>query len=59
MFLNMSAKETHLRGIERQPSRTELMQFSLSDLHGAVVFWTADNVKVGRCSVLGKHFFSV
>jgi len=44
-----SAKETHLRGIERQPSRTELIQFSLSDLHGALEFWIADNVKVVRC----------
>jgi len=50
-----SAKETHLRRIERQPSRTELIQFSLSDLHGALEFWIADDVKVVRCRVLGKH----
>ena len=53
IFLNMSAEETHLRGIERQPSRTELIQISLSlslsDLHGALEFWIADNVKVVRC----------
>ena len=37
MFLNMSAKETHLRGIECQQSRTELIQFSLSLTYTALL----------------------